>query len=51
VPESIPMSAEEIARLEAEFERLKTEGRRNAREESYPSMWCVRGPGCAPPRR
>ena len=33
MPESIPMSAEEIARLEAEFERLKTEGRRNAREE------------------
>src|SRR5574340_430901 len=27
------MSAEEIARLTAEFERLKTEGRRKAREE------------------
>ncbi len=33
MPESIPMSAEEIARLEAEFHRLKTEGRRKAREE------------------
>jgi len=33
MPQQIPMTAEELARLRAEFERLKTQGRRQAREE------------------